>query len=75
MATELWYRNFNSSLLSKVFSNSLKKADITSVFIKDKNILKTNYTHVSILRSVSKISERCIYGQIKYYFHQIFSKL
>ena len=30
------YRNFNNSIFSKVFPNSLKKADITPVFKKDK---------------------------------------
>ena len=34
------YHNFNNSLFSKAFPNSLKKADITPVFKKDENFLK-----------------------------------
>ena len=67
----LWH-NFNNSLLSKVFPNNLKKADITPVFRKDEESLKNNYRPVSILPSVSKIYERCIYDEINDYF---FSKL
>ena len=69
------YHNFNNSLFSKVFPNSLKKADITPVLKKDENVLKNNYRSVSILPSVSKICERCIYDQINDYFHPLFSKL
>ena len=67
--------NFNHSQFSKVFSNSLKKADITTVFKKDKKFLKNNYRPISILPSVSKIYESCIYDQINNYFHTHFSKL
>ena len=49
------HRNFNNSLFSKVFPNSLKKADITLVFKKDKNFLKNNRPK--------------IYDQINDYFH------
>ena len=69
------YHNFNNSLFSKVFPNSLKKADITPVLKKDENVLKNNYRSVSILPSVSKICERCIYDQINDYVHPLFSKL
>ena len=54
---------------------SLKKADITPVYKEDEKFLKNNYRPVSILPSVSKIYERCIYDQINYYFHPLFSKL
>ena len=67
--------NFNNSLFSKVFPSSLKKADITPVYKKDEKFLKNNYRPVSILPSVSKIYERCIYDQIDDYFHPLFSKL
>ena len=40
--------NFNNSLFSKAFSNSLKKADTTPVFKKDEKFLKNNYRPVSI---------------------------
>ena len=67
--------NFNNSLFSKVFPSSLKKADITPVYKKDEKFLKNNYRPVSILPSVSKIYERCIYDQINDYFQPLFSKL
>ena len=52
--------NFNTSLFSKIFPNSLK-ADITHVFRKEETFLKNNYKPVSILSSD--------------YFHPLFSKL
>ena len=67
--------NFNNSLFNKVFPSSLKKADITPVYKKDEKFLKNNYRPVSILPSVSKIYERCIYDQINDYFQPLFSKL
>ena len=42
---------------------------------KDKKFLKNNYRPVSILPSVSKIYELCIYDQINDYFHPLFSRL
>ena len=64
-----------ASIINKVFPSSLKKADITPVYKKDEKFLKNNYRPVSILPSVSKIYERCIYDQINNYFHPLFSKL
>ena len=69
------YHNFNNSLFSKVFPNSLKKTNITPIFKKDEKFLKNNYRSVSILPNVSKIYERCIYDQINDYFLPLFSKL
>ena len=48
------YHNFNNSLFSKVFPNSLKKADITPIFKKDEKFWQNNYRPVSILPSVFK---------------------
>ena len=67
--------NFNNSLFSKLFPSSLKEADITPVCKKDEKFLKNNYRSVSILSSVSKIYERCIYDQINDYFQPLFSRL
>ena len=58
------HHNFNNSLFRKKFPKYLKRADITSVFKKDEKFLKTNYRPVSILLTVSKIYERCLYDQI-----------
>ena len=73
--SNILYHNFNNSLFSKVFPNSLKKAYITPLFKKDKKILEKNYKPVNILQSFSKFYERCIYDQINDYFHLLFSKL
>ena len=72
--SHILYHNFNNSLFSKVYPNSLKKAHITPVFKKDKKFLKNNYRPVSIVASVSKIYERCIYDQMNDYFYSLFSK-
>ena len=68
-------RNFNNSLFSKVFPDSLKKVETTPVFKKDEKCLKNNYRLVSILPSVSKIYESCMHDQINDYFHPLFLKL
>ena len=69
------HHNFNNSLFSNEFPKYLKKADITPVFKKDEQFLKTNYRPVSILPTVSKIYERCLCDQINEYFQPLFSKL
>ena len=69
------HHNFNSSLFSNKFPKYLKKADTNPVFKKDEKFLKTNYKPVSILLTVSKIYERCLYDQINQYFQPLFSKL
>ena len=69
------HHNFNNALFSNKFPKYLKKADITPVFKKEEKFLKTNYRPVSILPTVSKIYERCLYDQINEYFQPLFSKL
>ena len=44
-------------------------------FWKKINKLKTNYRSVTILQTVSKIYEWCLYEQIDEYFQPLFSKL
>ena len=51
--TQILCHNFNNSLFSKNFCNSLKKADITPIRT-DEKCLKNNYRPVSMLSSVSK---------------------
>ena len=69
------HHNFNNSVFSNKFPKYLKKADTTPVFKKDENFLKTNNRPVSILPTLSKIYERCLYDQINEYFQPLFSKL
>ena len=70
-----YYPNFNNFLVSKVFPNSLKKADISLVFKKAEKFLKNHYRPVSIQPRVSKIYERYIYDQIYHHFHPPFFKI
>ena len=72
-----------SSVLSRIFNfyfdktsfpNSLKQADITLVHKKDDTNNKNNYTPVSILPSLSKAFEKCLYDQTYAYTESILSK-
>ena len=69
------YHNFINYLFIKSFTDTLNKADITPIFTKDKKCIKNNYRAVSILPSLSKIFERCIYDEMNEHFHPPFSKL
>ena len=75
ISSYILHHNFNNSLFSNEFPKYLKKADITPVFKKDEKFVKTKYRPVSILPTVSKIYERCLYDQINEYFQPLFSKL
>ena len=48
ISSYILYPNFNNFVCSKVFSNYLKKADITPVFKRHDYFLKNNYRPVSI---------------------------
>ena len=62
----------SKTLFSNKFPKYLKKTDKAPVFKKDEKFLKTNYRPVSILSTVSKIYERCLYDQINEYFQHYF---
>ena len=68
------YHNFNNSLLSSNFPSSLKAADILSTHRKKNKSDNENYRPISILPTLSKIYERCMYDQTYKYFDQILSK-
>ena len=59
---------------NSVFPDSHKQADIKPVYNKYYSNEKKNYRPVSILPSLSKIYERCIYTQMSKYFDPILSK-
>ena len=66
------YHNFNNSLFSSNFPSNLKAADILPTHKKrDKSDIET-YRPISILPTLSKIYERCMYDQMYKYFDQIF---
>ena len=68
------YHNFNNSLFSSNFPSNLKAADILPTHKKkDKSDIE-NYRPISILPTLSKISERCMHDQMYKYFDQILSK-
>ena len=68
------YHNFNNSLFSSNFPSSLKAADILSTHRKKDKSDNEKYRPISILPTLSKIYERCMYDQTYKYFNQILSK-
>ena len=66
--------DINRCVVNGTFPNNLKNADITLTFKKNDRLLKSNYRHVSILTTLSKIYEKILYKQICEYFNIIFSK-
>ena len=67
-------RMFNFYIDKTSFPNGLKQADITPVHKKDDTNDKNNYRPVSILPSLSKAFEKCLYNQIYAYTDGILSK-
>ena len=68
------YHNFNNSLFSSIFPSNLKAADILPIHKKKGKSNIENYRPISILPTLSKIYERCMYDQMYKYFDQILSK-
>ena len=68
------YHDFNNSLFSSKFSSNLKAVDILPTHKKKDKPDIENYRPISILPTLSKIYERCIYDQMYNYFDQVFSK-
>ena len=57
-----------------MFPPDLKLADVTPVHKNKSKNSKDSYRPVSILSSISKIYERCLYDQIQVFFESILSK-
>ena len=68
------YHNFNNSLLSSYSPSKLKAADVLPTHKKKHKSDIENYRTISILPTLSKIYERCMYDQMYKYFDQILSK-
>ena len=68
------YHSFNNSLFSSSFPSKLKAADILPTQKKNNKSVIENYRLISILPTLSKIYERCMYDQMYKYFDQILSK-
>ena len=58
------FQIFNESIETADCPNKLKYVDITPVYKKNNRHEKENYRPVSIKSVISKILERCLYGQI-----------
>ena len=65
----------NDSMSKCVFPDSLKFAEVSSLFKKKDALIKTNYRPVSILVALSKIYEKALGVQLTDYFNAIFSTL
>ena len=68
------YPNFSNSLFSSNFPSNLKAADILPTHKKNDKSDIENYGPISILPTLSKIYERCMYDQMYKYFDHILSK-
>ena len=68
------YHDFNNFLFSSNFSSNLKAADILPTHKKNDKSDIENYRPISILPTLSKIYERCMYDQLYKYFDHILSK-
>ena len=67
--------NIDNCIYSCTFPNELKFADITPLHKSGDRMTKNNYHPVSILSSISKISENILYNQLNTFFNGKLSKL
>ena len=68
------FENFNNIILTSLFPEQLKYADIKPTFKKDSRNDKRNYRPVSILSNISKTYKRLLYKQLEAYFEFILSR-
>ena len=72
--SEFLFANFNNIILTSLFPEKLKYADVKSIFKKEYRNDKVNYRPVSVLSNISKIYERLLYKQLETYFESILSR-
>ena len=65
----------NDSMSKCFFPDSLKFAEVSSLFKNKDTLTKTNYRPVSILVALSKIYEKAVGVQLTGYFNSIFFQL
>ena len=68
------HKELNRGLELGNFPCTIKLASVTPVYKKDNRPVKSNYRPVSILPSISKVFERCVYKQMFQFFEGIISK-
>ena len=59
---------FNLSINQGIFADSMKLAKVVPVFKQGSRFACSNYRPISVLSSISKIFERCIFSQLMFYF-------
>ena len=67
------YTSRSSAIKSSGFLSSWKLADVTPVHKKGRKDMKENFRPVSILPTLSKIFEKCMFAQMSTFFDNIFS--
>ena len=55
---------FNKCIFPGIFSDVVKVAQITPIFEKGTKTLCSNYQPISLLPSISKIFEKCLYSHL-----------
>jgi len=68
-------RYYNNSILSSVFPNILKEAEVTPTYKSGDLLKKENYRPISILPCISKIFEKHIYYGLDNYMSKFLSPL
>ena len=71
---DILHNNFNNSITSCVFPDTLKLADVSPIYKKGGRNDKFNYRPVSILPAISKIYERLLFYQINDFFESKLSQ-
>lgn len=51
-----------------IFPDSMKLAKVVSILKQGSRFTSNNYRAISVLSSISKIFERCIFNQLMFYF-------
>ena len=59
---------FNLSINKGIFPDSMKLAKVVPIFKQGSRFVCSNYRPISVLSSISKIFERCIFNQLMFYF-------
>ncbi len=65
----------NNTFKQNLFPDDMKRAEVTPIFKKKDDMIKTNYRRVSILSVFSKVFETIVAEQLRAYFENIFNNL
>ena len=72
-SAKIIHKIFNETVETGDYPDNLKLADITPVFKKKDPLNKINYTHVSVLPSISKLFEKLMQHQLVNYMENYLS--